>query len=130
MSVTRSARSVVENYYALIDSGKLDDAVALMDDHVKLTFANAEPVVGRAAARASIQAVLDRCDNIVHTVVTWFERPGEGGTTDVLCEIRIKYDLKNRTSVDLPGCVFATIDATGAFVEQRLYGDLTPVFAE
>ncbi|WP_199441463.1 nuclear transport factor 2 family protein [Umezawaea beigongshangensis] len=129
MSSTTSARSLVERYYALVDSGDLGDAVALMRDDVTLTFANAEPVSGRAAAHASIQTVLDRCDAIRHTVVTWFEQPGANGNTDALFEIRIAYDLKNGGHVDIPGCVFATIDATGAFVEQRLYGDLAPVFA-
>jgi hypothetical protein len=129
MSPTTSARALVENYYSLVDSGGLGDAVGLMTDDVKLTFANAEPVSGRAAALASLQAVLDRCDTIAHTVVTWFERPGENGSTDVLFEIRIAYGLRNGGHVDIPGCVFATIDAGGAFAEQRLYGDLTPVFA-
>lgn len=130
MSAPTAPRSVVENYYALIDSGRLGEAVAMMTDDVKLTFANSAPVSGREAAQASLRVVLDRCDEILHTVVTWFERPGADGGTDVMAEIRIRYGLKNGREVELPGCVFAAIDASGAFTEQRLYGDLTPVFAE
>lgn len=130
MTATTSTRSLVEKYYGLIDTGRLGDATKLMTDDVKLTFANAAPVTGREAAEASIQMVLDRCNAIKHSVVTWFEEAGENGTTNVLFEIRIAYDLKNGKDIDIPGCVFATVNADGQFTEQRLYGDLNEVFAD
>ncbi|MEU1984993.1 nuclear transport factor 2 family protein [Nocardia sp. NPDC019395] len=123
-------RKLVENYYELIDSGKLADAAALMTEDVKLTFANAEPVTGRDAATASIQYVLDQTTKIEHKVVHWIEpHPATNGITEVVFEIRIHYWLKSGKEVDIPGAVYATVDADNKFTEQRLYGDLTEVFA-
>ncbi|MEU4313295.1 nuclear transport factor 2 family protein [Nocardia sp. NPDC024068] len=125
-----SVRKIVEEYYGLIDSGRLGDAAALMTDDVKLTFANAEPVTGRDTATASIQFVLDQCDKIEHKVVHWIEpHPPVDGITEVVFEIRIHYWLKNGKEVDIPGAVYATVNADNLFTEQRLYGDLTEVFA-
>ncbi|MGW0178330.1 nuclear transport factor 2 family protein [Nocardia sp. NPDC003345] len=125
-----AVRKMVEEYYGLIDSGRLADAAALMTDDVKLTFANAEPVTGRDTATASIQFVLDQCDKIEHKVVHWIEpHPPVDGITEVVFEIRIHYWLKNGKEVDIPGAVYATVNADTLFTEQRLYGDLTEVFA-
>lgn len=124
----QSVRAVVEKYYGLIDSGHLHEASGLYTDDVKLTFANADPVYGPAAAEASIQYVLDFCTAIKHTVVTWFEEAHADGSATAFVEIRIKYDLKSGKVVDNPGAVVATVNADGKFTEQRLYGDLTKVF--
>ncbi len=129
MTDSPSTRSLVERYYELIDGNNLTEASELMIDDVKLTFANAEPVFGRAAATASIQYVLDFCSSIKHDVVTFFETGNEDGTCTAFFEIRIKYYLKSGKFVDIPGAVVATVDADGKFSEQRLYGDLNEVFA-
>ncbi|MER7164965.1 nuclear transport factor 2 family protein [Micromonospora sp. NPDC000207] len=128
MTVPTPARRLVEEYYALIDGGKLPEACELMTEDVKLTFANAEPVYGRAAAASSIQYVLDCCDSIKHDVVTFFETTDADGTRTAFIEIRIKYFLKNGKVLDNPGAVVATVDGEGRFTEQRLYGDLNEVF--
>lgn len=125
-----AVRQMVEDYYEHIDEGRLSEAAQLMTDDVKLTFANAEPVTGRDAAAASIQYVLDQCTAIEHTVVNWIEpHPATNGITEVMFEIRIHYNLKNGREVDIPGAVYAAIDSDLKFTEQRLYGDLTEVFA-
>ncbi|GGM17243.1 MULTISPECIES: nuclear transport factor 2 family protein [Micromonospora] len=128
MTVTTPARRLVEEYYALIDGGNLPAACELMTEDVKLTFANAEPVHGRAAAEASIKYVLDHCDRITHRVVTFFETGDADGARTAFYEIRITYVLKNGKVLDNPGAVVATVDAQGRFTEQRLYGDLNEVF--
>lgn len=129
MTDSPSGRSLVERYYELIDNGQLNEACELMTDDVKLTFANAAPVFGRAAANSSIQFVLDFCHSIKHDVVTFFQSDNGDGTSTAFVEIRIKYNLKNGKFVDIPGAVVATVNADGMFTEQRLYGDLADVFA-
>ncbi|NKY37483.1 nuclear transport factor 2 family protein [Nocardia speluncae] len=125
-----AVRKLAEKYYELIDSGRLAEAAALMTDDVKLTFANAEPVTGRDAATASIQYVLDQTTKIEHKVVHWIEpHPATDGTTEVMFEIRIHYWLKSGKELDIPGAVYATVNADNMITEQRLYGDLTEVFA-
>ncbi|WP_328389020.1 nuclear transport factor 2 family protein [Nocardia sp. NBC_00416] len=125
-----SVRKLVEDYYEHIDSGRLAEAAQLMTDDVLLTFANAEPVTGRDAATASIQYVLDQCTSIEHSVFHWIEpHPAVDGTTEVLFEIRIQYYLKSGKELNIPGAVYATVDSDNKFTEQRLYGDLTQVFA-
>ncbi|MGW5386085.1 nuclear transport factor 2 family protein [Nocardia sp. NPDC003963] len=125
-----SVRQAVEDYYEHIDSGRLADAVQLMTDDVKLTFANAEPVSGREAASASIQFVLDQCTKIRHSVFHWMEpQPAGDGGSEVTFEIRIHYWLKSGKELDIPGAVYASFDSDNQCTEQRLYGDLTEVFA-
>ncbi|MET8798507.1 nuclear transport factor 2 family protein [Nocardia sp. NPDC004568] len=125
-----SVRKAVEEYYEHIDSGRLADAVQLMTDDVKLTFANAEPVVGREAAAASIQYVLDQTTAIRHTIFHWMEpQIAADGTAEVTFEIRIHYWLKSGKELDIPGAVYASFDADTQCTEQRLYGDLSEVFA-
>ena len=129
MSTVTPTRSLVEKYYELIDTGRLAEAALLMTDGVKFTFANADPIVGRSAAESSIQFVLDQCSKIKHSIVTFFEFAREDGWTDIIFEIRIKFDLKNGRTLDLPGCAVATVNSDGSFTEQRLYADLNEVFA-
>lgn len=126
--MTASVKPVIEKYYGLIDAGHLHEASGLYSEDVTLTFANAGPVYGPAAAEASIQHVLDLCTAIRHTLVTWFEEAHADGSATAFFEIRIRYDLKSGTVVDNPGAVVAMVNADGKFTEQRLYGDLTNVF--
>ncbi|WP_040790425.1 nuclear transport factor 2 family protein [Nocardia paucivorans] len=135
-----SVQELSEHYYELIDTlepDRLAQACALMTEDVRLTFANAPTVTGREAAAGSIQVVLDRCTGIKHTVLSRLESPRADGTIDFALEIRIHYNLKNGRTVDIPGSVFGTVrevdTANGPqlrFTEQRLYGDLTDVFAD
>ena len=128
-ATTGSARQLVERYYALIDGGKLGEAAGLMIDDVRLTFANAEPVQGTAAAEASIQYVLDQTSEIKHEVLHLWESDNGDGTRAVVFEIRITYWLRSGKVLSIPGAVFSTVDADNRFTEQRLYGDLNEVFA-
>ena len=128
-TLTTSIRPIVEKYYALIDGGRLAEAGALYTDDVKLTFANADPVYGRAAAEASIQHVLDQTTVIKHDIVTFWDEQASDGASVAFFEIRITYHLKSGRVITNPGCVVAVVDDDGRFTEQRLYGDLSNVFA-
>jgi ketosteroid isomerase-like protein len=128
-TLTKSVRPLVENYYALIDDGHLGEASTMYTEDVKLTFANADPVHGRAAAQAAIQHVLDRTTRIKHDVVTFWDEQGPDGTSVAFFEIRITYYLKSGQVINNPGCVVAIVNEDDQFTEQRLYGDLNNVFA-
>jgi ketosteroid isomerase-like protein len=128
-TLTKTARPLVDKYYALIDDGHLSEASTMYTDDVKLTFANAEPVYGRAAAEAAIQHVLDRTTGIKHDVVTFWDEEGPDGTRVAVFEIRITYYLKSGNVINNPGCVVAIVNEDDQFTEQRLYGDLNNVFA-
>ncbi|WP_286901126.1 nuclear transport factor 2 family protein [Thermocrispum sp.] len=130
MTTALTSRSLVEKYYELIDNGHVDDAMELTTEDIKFKFANAAPAVGRSATRAGIDRVLDQCNKIKHDVLTFFDIPRGDGLRDVIFELRITYDLKNGKHVSIPGCAVTTVNSDGRFVEQRLYGDLTDVFAE
>lgn len=129
-TLTNSVRPLVDDYYALIDGGNLAEASAMYADDVKLTFANAEPVYGPAAAAAAIERVLDQTTKIRHDVVTFWDESDGDGTSVAVFEIRITYHLKSGTVVSNPGCVVAIVNEDGKFTEQRLYGDLNNVFAD
>lgn len=128
-TLTKSVRPLVEKYYALIDDGHLSEASMMYTDDVKLTFANAEPVYGRAAAEAAIQYVLDQTTGIKHDVVTFWDQEAPDGTSLAFFEIRITYHLKSGKVINNPGCVVAVVNEDDKFTEQRLYGDLNNVFA-
>lgn len=135
-----SVRELGEHYYRLVDTldpDRLAEACALMTEDVRLTFANAPSVTGREAAAQSIQVVLDRCTGIEHTVTSLIEAVRADGSIDFALELRIHYDLKNGGTVVIPGSVFGTVRQVDTedgpalrFTEQRLYGDLTDVFAD
>lgn len=129
MTVDTGSRTIAEEYYELIDSGQVHESTRFLSDDIKFTFANAEPVYGKQAVEDSIGLVLAQCTAIKHTIVSFFEQPGDDGMTHVSFELRIRYDLTNGTVLELPGAGFATLDAEGRFIEERLYGDLNPVFA-
>lgn len=128
-TTTSSSRQLVERYYALIDGGELSEAADLMTGDVRLTFANAEPVQGSAAAEASIQYVLDQTSEIKHELLHLWEWDNGDDTRTVVFEIRITYWLKSGEVLSIPGAVVTTVNSDNKFTEQRLYGDLNEVFA-
>lgn len=128
-TATKSLRGLVEDYYSLIDGGNLAEAFEMFTEDAKLTFANAQPVYGRAAAEAAIQHVLDRTTAIKHELVTYWDEDGSAETQVAFFEIRIIYNLHSGQVINNPGCVVAIANKEGKFIEQRLYGDLSNVFS-
>lgn len=126
--VATSMRPLVEQYYNSVDGGKVDDALKLMTEDVKFTFANAAPVEGQQAVGAALQQLLDFCRRIKHDVVTFFEQDNLDGTRTALWEFQCRFDLKSGKVVDTPGAAVAIFGPDGKFIEQRIYGDLNEVF--
>lgn len=128
-----SLKPMLEQYFALIDGGKLSEACEMFTDDAKLTFANAEPVYGADAAQKAIQMVLDQTSSIKHEIVSFWDVDEEGygqekGGQTAVFELRIVYNLTSGKAVRNPGVSVAVV-RDGKFIEQRLYGDLNNVFA-
>jgi hypothetical protein len=129
-TATDTLRPVLEGYFALMDGGHLDQAVAKnFAEDAKVTFANADPVYGKAAIEASIGQVIDQTTSIKHDIPTFWEEPGPGENRTALYELTITYNLKTGKTLVLPGMSLAIFNPAGKIIEQRLYGDLNEVFA-
>lgn len=126
---TSGLRPLIRNYYALVDAGDTSAALEMFADDAKLTFANNEPVYGRAAAKATFQHVLDVIDAQAHDVLNTWEADEPDGNRSIVFEFRIRFDLKSGRTISKGGCGVAIVNPEGKFVEQRLYGDLSEVFA-
>jgi hypothetical protein len=129
MTDTSAARSQVEKFMRLVDSGQFDEAMSFMADDIRFTFGNQEPITGRDTAAAALGSVLAQCEKIEHSVVTWFESAKDDGGTDTLAEVRVTYHLKGGRVVSIPACLFTSVTSDGRFTEQRLYADMAPVLA-
>ena len=73
---------------------------------------------------SSISGILDNVKDISHDVQGVWE--DEEGT--VIFEVDVTYILKDEREVALSGAVFCVME-DGHFQEQRIYADLTPLFA-
>ncbi len=125
LKASETTVDLVRRYYESIDkTKKMDDAILFFAEDATLHFANNEPVSGREAIHAAISGILDSVNDIRHDVRGVWE--DEEGT--VIFEVDVTYYLKNEIEVSLSGAVFCVME-DGHLQEQRIYADLTPLFA-
>jgi hypothetical protein len=129
-TATESLRPMLEAYFALMDGSRLDEAIRNnFAEDAKVRFANADPVYGHAAIKASIGAVINQTSSIKHDIPTFWDEPGPDENRTALYELMITYNLKTGKTLVLPGMSLAIVNPEGKIIEQRLYGDLNEVFA-
>ena len=109
----------LERYYALLDSGRVREAVAeFLDPDCTFRVANDAPVGLREAARALAPAVQGTRHRLRSVLAS------DDGT--IAAELEITYIRHDGSSVTLPGALFATV-RDGRFIEQRAYVDQGPL---
>jgi ketosteroid isomerase-like protein len=110
----------LERYYALLDSGRVREAVAeFLAPECTFRVANDEPVGFREAGRALAPFV----KGLRHRLLSVLEAEGT-----IAAELEITYIRHDGSSVTLPGALFATV-RDGQFTEQRAYVDQGPLTA-
>lgn len=114
----------------MIDSGDVSGALdAFMADECRYQFANAPAVFGRSAIADAIDEVMRRVDRLEHAVVSSWAVERRQNVTIVVCELVVSYWMTSGATLACPGCIVAHVSPEGRIVDQRNYGDLSPVFA-
>lgn len=109
--------------FADIDSFDPDKFVAHLTEDAVFRFANAEPVVGRAAIRAAVAGFFTQIDGLSHDVLqTW-----DVGDTSI-AKTNVEYLRKDGKRVTIPNADILTFDGDLA-KSWLIYIDLAPLFA-
>lgn len=111
-------------YYALVDAGRMEESSKFFAEDARLRFANNDPVVGRGRILGVLAALVDSLDGISHDLKgVWEEEDGV-----LVYEVDVTYARRDGGAVTCPGAVFCKVEGE-TFLEQRIYVDITPVFA-
>jgi ketosteroid isomerase-like protein len=123
---TANVESVARRLFAAVDALDPDRVIAFMTDDVRLTFANAEPLVGKDAVKASFAAARDLLASVRHDA-TGFWRGEDGEFAVVAVEARVAYRLRDGREVVLPAT--SALRLKGSLVaDYRIFMDPRPVF--
>lgn len=113
----------VEKLFQSIDTMDADAFAAFLTDDAQFRYANAPPVIGKAAIREAVAGFFGTINGLRHRLVrTWAH------ADSIICEIEVTYTRKDNRKVVVPA---ATIFYTkGDKVRTYLvFNDLTPVYA-
>jgi hypothetical protein len=123
--------AVVRECLRVIDSGHVSGALeAFMAEDCRYQFANAPAVFGRRAVADVIDEVMRRVDRLEHAVVSCWAVERRQDFTIVVCELEVSYWMKSGAKLSCPGCIVAHVSGEARIVDQRNYGDLSPVFSD
>ena len=114
----------IAHYYELCGAKDIDGAMEFWAPEGELRFANAEPVIGREAIRATFKGFVGMWAKETHTLRELWELPG--GV--VVFELNVEFRMHDGSEVAVVG---AAINRVGGerFLEQRTYVDMGPVWA-
>lgn len=115
----------LRRYYSLVDAERMDESATFFAEDAKLRFANNEPIVGREGIDATLRGLVESLDGIRHDLKdAWEEEAGV-----LIYEVDVTYTRKDGGVVTCHGAVVSEVEDE-LFQEQRIYVDITPVFAD
>ena len=113
----------VARIFADIDAFDPDKFVAHLTPDARFRFANADPVIGREAARAAVAGFFGTIDGLTHRILNVWEL----GDT-VIAQIDVEYLRKDGKTVVTPNADILIFD--GDLVRDwQIYIDVAPVYA-
>lgn len=113
----------VAKIFAAIDSFDPDKFVAHLTPDARFRFANADPVIGRAATREAVAGFFSTIDGLTHRILNVWEI----GDT-VIAQIDVEYLRKDGKTVTTPNADILVFD--GDLVRDwQIYIDVSPVYA-
>lgn len=120
---TQSQIDFVRRIFAAFDSKDVSALAAFMTDDVRLQLGNAEPMQGKPAFVAAVNAFQGSVAGVRHEVLdVWSDGPS------VVIELKVHYTRLDGGAVTLPCCnVFRLREALVA--DYRSYMDTTPIYA-
>ncbi len=124
MTVNADTREWISRYYAALDANEIDESLSYFGPGSVMQFANEDPLVGPAAIGAKTRQVLGAIDHLSHSFPgVWEPEPGL-----IVMEGEITYFKQDGTAVVVRGSSISRVEPN-CWLEQRIYVDLSPVFA-
>lgn len=114
----------IRRYYELADELDWDAVMEYWAPDGILRFANFEPCNGRAEIRATFDDLINSWAEERHTLLNIWDLPD--GV--VVFELGVAFVRHDGVAVDVVGAAVCRVDGE-RFLEQRIYVDLSPVFA-
>ncbi|TQM43858.1 nuclear transport factor 2 family protein [Pseudonocardia cypriaca] len=118
------AETWIRRYYQLCGAKDIDGAMEFWAPDGKLTFANFEPVIGRDAIHETLAQIVHNWIKETHSLHHFWLLADDL----VAFEMDVAFDRHDGRHVVVPGAAVCRIDDR-RFLEQRIYVDMTPVFA-
>ena len=115
----------IKGYYALLDTGRLDECDRYFTPDATLKIAHLPEIVGYEAIDRVMRGGMANptVKQIVHDVrAAWEEDDGV-----VIFEVVAHYTLADGREVDVPGIVIGEV-SDGRFTSQRIAADLSTVY--
>lgn len=113
----------LRRYYDACETD-IDAAMEFWMPEGELRFANIEPLLGKEAIRASFKEWVSMWAEERHTVVNLWELP-EGV---LVFELDVDFRMHDGTELGVRGAAITRVQDK-RFVDQRIYVDLSPVWA-
>lgn len=119
MSADRTRR-----LFAAVDTKNADAFGVFLAEDARLTFGNAEPLVGREAIVAGIAAFFSTIDGLRHRIVNqWYIG------ADTIAETEVTYQRLDGKSAAVPAVSIWHTRPDGLIDDYRIFVDLAPVYA-
>ncbi|UBU17098.1 nuclear transport factor 2 family protein [Nonomuraea gerenzanensis] len=116
--------NAIRRVFEVVDSFDAEAFARLLAEDATLVFANAEPLVGRAAIAAGIGEFFGTIGGLRHRVIrTW-----EAGD-DSIAETEVTYRRLDGKDVTVPAVSIWRTRSDGLITDYRIYIDLAPVYA-
>jgi ketosteroid isomerase-like protein len=109
--------------FAAVDTKDAGAFGVFLAEDARLTFGNAEPLVGREAIIAGIGAFFSTIDGLRHRVVNQWH-----AGADTVAETDVTYQRLDGKSVTVPAVSIWRTRTDGLIDDYRIYVDLAPVY--
>ena len=119
-----STHELTQRVFAAIDSMEPDAIAEVLAKDARLVFGNAEPLAGREAVIAGLQAFFSTIKGIRHRIVNEWHMGA-----DTLVELDVTYRRLDDKSVSVPAASIWHARDDGLIEDYRVFFDLTPVYA-
>ena len=110
--------------FAAVDTKDAEAFGAFLADDARLTFGNAEPLLGAEAIVAGIGAFFSTIDGLRHRIVNqWY------ADAETVAETEVTYQRLDGKSVTVPAVSIWRTREDGLIDDYRIFVDLAPVYA-
>jgi ketosteroid isomerase-like protein len=116
------ALTFAKSVYEAVDSMDETNLAEFLTDECTFTFANAKPVVGRAAAAEASRAFMSLIAGIKHEINdVW------GVDDTIITRLTVIYTRKDKKKMSFPGVTIWRVEGK-QISDYRIYIDNTPLF--
>lgn len=127
MHETKADEATVRQIFATVDEMKAEEYLDYFTEDGSFRYANAEPVVGRAAIRESLDGFWSMIKGLRHDIIGIWRGEWEGGDVYSVEAVTV-YTRLDGSEVGIP--VTSTLRMEGDRVKDwRIFQDLAPLFA-